>query len=79
MKQLGHHTRFRGSPAIRRATGVLMGAAAVGLVLATVLGAPLVSILLVGLLLLCPLLMWVPFRYEDRALDEPRRTERRDR
>ena len=56
-----------------------MVAAAVGLVASTLLGAPLVSVLLVGLLLLCPLLMWVPFRYEDRALDETGRTERRDR
>jgi hypothetical protein len=32
------------------------------LVAAIAFGAPLVSILLVGLLLLCPLFTWVPFR-----------------
>ena len=42
--------------------------AAVGLVVAVLLGAPLLSILLAGLLLLCPLLLWAPFRYQDRSL-----------
>ena len=42
--------------------------AAVGLVVAVLLGAPLVSILLAGLLLLCPLLLWAPFRYQDRSV-----------
>lgn len=41
--------------------------AAIGLVAAVVVGAPLVSILLVGLLLLCPLLMWVPFAAGDAS------------
>jgi hypothetical protein len=36
--------------------------AAGALVAAIAFGAPLVSILLVGLLLLCPLFTWVPFR-----------------
>jgi len=46
-----------------------MAVAAVALVAAILLGAPLVSIFIVGLLLLCPLLMWVPFRYEQRTLE----------
>lgn len=45
-----------------------MTLAAVGLVVAVLLGAPLVSIFLAGLLLLCPLLLWAPFRYQDRSL-----------
>jgi hypothetical protein len=45
-----------------------MTLAAVGLVVAVLLGAPLVSILLAGLLLLCPLLLWAPFRYQNRSL-----------
>lgn len=45
-----------------------MTLAAVGLVVAVLLGAPLVSILLAGLLLLCPLLLWAPFHYQDRSL-----------
>jgi len=52
----------------RIAVCTLMVLAAAGLVAATFLGAPLVSILLVGLLLLCPLLMWVPFRSADGAV-----------
>lgn len=36
--------------------------AAAALVAAIAFGAPLVSILFVGLLLLCPLFTWVPFR-----------------
>ena len=46
----------------------LMALAGVGLVAAVFLGAPLVSILLAGLLLLCPLLMWAPLRYQRRSL-----------
>lgn len=65
MGQLDHGTRFRGSLRIRRVTAALAVAAAAGLVATTLLGAPLVSILLVGLLLLCPLLTWVPFRTRD--------------
>ena len=49
----------------------VMTLAAVGLVVAVVLGAPLVSILLAGLLLLCPLLLWAPFRYQNRSLGAP--------
>ena len=45
-----------------------MTLAALGLVAAVLLGAPLISILLAGLLLLCPLLLWAPFRYQDRSL-----------
>ena len=52
----------------RLACGV-MTLAAVGLVVAVLLGAPLVSILLAGLLLLCPLLLWAPFRCQARSLD----------
>ena len=47
----------------------LMTFAALGLVAAVFLGAPLVSILLAGLLLLCPLLLWAPSRYQPRSLD----------
>lgn len=43
--------------------------AAAGLVAAVFLGAPLVSIFLAGLLLLCPLLMWAPVRYQARSFD----------
>lgn len=46
----------------------IMTFAAFGLVAAVLLGAPLVSILLAGVLLLCPLLMWAPLRYQDRSL-----------
>ena len=66
MRQLDHGTRVPGSLRVRRATAVLAVAAGVGLVVTTLLGAPLVSILLVGLLLLCPLLTWVPFRTRER-------------
>jgi site-specific recombinase len=65
MRQLDHGTRFRGSLRIRRVTAVLAVAAGAGLLATTLLRAPLVSILLVGLLLLCPLLTWVPFRARD--------------
>ena len=41
-----------------------------GLFAAGMLGAPLVAILLTGLLLLCPLLMWVPFRFEKKTREE---------
>ena len=58
----------------RRTACGFMVLAAAGLLVAVALGAPLVSILLVGLLLLCPLLMWVPFRLSeeerDRAVSE---------
>jgi hypothetical protein len=47
----------------------LMGLGVLGLLVAFVLGAPLVSVLLIGLLLLCPLLLWIPFRFERRSLD----------
>ncbi len=43
-----------------RAMWALMGLMVVALVAAILMGAPLVSVLLVGLLLLCPLLMWMP-------------------
>lgn len=66
MRQLDHGTRFPATLGIRRATAVLAVVAGVGLVVSTLLGAPLVSILLVGVLLLCPLLTWVPFRTRER-------------
>lgn len=79
MRQLDHGAGVRGSLKIRRATVVLAVAAGVGLVASALLGAPLVSILLVGLLLICPLLLWVPFRFERRALDaSPGREDHRD-
>jgi Flp pilus assembly protein TadB len=46
----------------------LVGIVAASLLIAIALRAPLVSILLVGLLLLCPLLMWMPVRHERRHL-----------
>lgn len=61
----------KGLGASRAVAWGLVATAVAGLVTALVLGAPLVSILLVGLLLLCPLLLWVPFRFERRSLDEP--------
>jgi hypothetical protein len=48
--------------------GWLIGLVALGLIVAIALRAPLVSILLVGVLLLCPLLMWMPVRHEPRHL-----------
>lgn len=60
----------RSAPVGRVMVCALMGLAVLGLVGAIVLGAPLVSILVVGLLLLCPLLLWVPFRFEGRSLDD---------
>jgi hypothetical protein len=50
----------------RRAACGVMTVAGVGLVMAALLGAPLVSILLGGLLLLCPLLVWTPFAMGER-------------
>lgn len=55
-------TSRRHESGLRPVACVLMAAAAVGLLSAFALGAPLVSILLAGVLLLCPLLMWAPFR-----------------
>lgn len=57
----------------RRAACVLMVLASAGLVVAAFLGAPLVSVLLAGLLLLCPLLMWVPYRFDRDAMGSARR------
>ncbi len=61
--------RAGGAVAGRRVACVFMVLAAAGLLVAVVLGATLVSILLVGLLLLCPLLMWVPFRLPEQDRD----------
>ncbi len=61
-----------------RLTCWAMTLAAIGLVVAVFLGAPLVSILLAGLLLLCPLLMWAPFRYQERSLGGLHPESRRD-
>ncbi len=63
---------LRGLSPGRVVTCAVMVLAAAGLVVAVFLGAPLVSILLVGLLLLCPLLMWVPYRYERDAQERDR-------
>ncbi|HEX6330785.1 MAG TPA: hypothetical protein VF129_05790 [Actinomycetota bacterium] len=46
-----------------------MGVVGGGLVVSLALGAPLVSILLAGLLLLCPLLLWVPARARRAPTD----------
>lgn len=65
------------SAGLRPAYGV-MTLAAGGLVVAVLLGTPLVSMLLAGLLLLCPLLLWGPFRYQTRSLSAlPPREARR--
>lgn len=47
------------------------------LLVAGLLGAPLVAVLLVGLLLVCPLLMWAPFRFEERSRDRAHESFRR--
>lgn len=47
---------------LRPVTCAVMALAAGALLAAIAFAAPLVSILLVGLLLICPLLSWVPFR-----------------
>ena len=52
----------------RPGTCILMGAAAVGMIAAFLLGAPLVSVFLAGLLLICPLLAWSPLRYQRRTV-----------
>lgn len=70
------HTEHRdarepGRPAhpARPATCALMVVAAAGVVTGAALGIPLVSFFLAGLLLLCPLLMWVPFHLEQRSVE----------
>jgi hypothetical protein len=55
---------------------VLVGAA--GLAGSLVLGVPIVSILVVGVLLLCPLLTWVPFRDARRTTRSNREGSRLD-
>ena len=62
MRQLDHGTRLRWPLSVRRTAAFLAILAGVGSVASALLGAPLVSILLVGLLLIYPLLTWVPFR-----------------
>jgi hypothetical protein len=56
--------------------GLLLAAGAVMLV-ALALDAPFVSILLVGLVLVCPLLMWAPFRVQQASLRSLDRTDRK--
>lgn len=62
----------------RRLAAWAMTLAAVGLVAAVLLGAPLISVFLAGLLLLCPLLMWSPFRYQANSFDALDRETARD-
>jgi len=74
MKQAGSETApskaARSWSAGHRVACVFMVLAVAGLLVAVALGATLVSILLVGLLLLCPLLMWVPFRLSEEDRDQ---------
>ena len=46
------------------AASATVAVATAGFLASSMLDAPLVSILVIGLLLVCPLLMWVPFRLE---------------
>lgn len=73
MERVGRRTvrKVRSAPAGRWVAGAVAALALAGLVAAIGLGAPLISILIIGLLLLCPLLLWVPFRLERRSLNEP--------
>jgi fumarate reductase subunit D len=73
MRQLDHGTRLPRPVKVRRAAAFLAILAGAGSVVSALLGAPLVSILLVGLLLIYPLLTWVPFRTrgKERHPDEP--------
>ena len=48
---------------VRTLTGAALTAGALVLVGAYLLGGPLVVILLAGVMLLCPLLLWVPYRF----------------
>lgn len=68
----------RSAHPVRRSASAVMVVAAVGVVTGAVLDAPLVSFLLAGLLLLCPLLMWVPFHAGQRPIEGLMREERRD-
>ncbi len=51
----------------RRLMRCALAMAAAAVVIAIGVRAPLVSVLLIGLLLLCPLLSWVPIRHEQRS------------
>lgn len=64
MDAVRNATRTHGAPrtSLRPVTCAAMVLAAAALVAAIAFGAPLVSILFVGLLLLCPLFTWAPFR-----------------
>jgi hypothetical protein len=55
----------------RLAAFVIIGGVTVGSLAASLFDAPLVSILLLGLLLVCPLLMWAPFRRERASRRHP--------
>lgn len=63
------HGNERSAPIHRRLLAWAITLAGVGLVVTVLLGAPLVSVFLAGLLLLCPLLVWSPLRSQDRSLD----------
>ncbi|MFB3739409.1 MAG: hypothetical protein ACE14W_10670 [Candidatus Velamenicoccus archaeovorus] len=64
--------RIRPGSLARLTLGTMLGLAVLGVPAAVALGAPLVSILVVGLLLLCPLLLWVPFRSGRHPVDHPK-------
>lgn len=55
----------------RLAAFAIIGIAAVGFLTASLFDAPLVSVLLLGLLLVCPLMMWAPFRRERVSRRHP--------
>jgi hypothetical protein len=67
-RDLGHAGWWRTS------VFVVIGVGATGFLAASLFQAPLVSVFFVGLLLICPLMLWVPFR-RDRP-SRPRAARR---
>lgn len=77
MRRRGIGDDPRGPSDVGRAAGwrlaafAIIGVATVGFLAASLFDAPLVSILLLGLVLVCPLMMWVPFRRERASRQHP--------